>query len=241
MKNEIALKVYEIDYSFIIKNYLDKELWHKEWTLFIYKNYVFKISLESIEVKRNAIVFKVESNQESSFDWNNYENLDNYTIIIHYLDNSNIDVLKKQINGAIFELIERAEKIRIIKSNEYKELEDCKSQEEDRLEEIAKDFLDKEGVTNENIRDAYINDYVSANRTVNNSLIRYKREKIYTVIPDVYLVFTKATNDIARENRVLEKLDYNDAEAILKQVDEYMAKLETEEYRKELSEDLESI
>ena len=35
MKNELALKVYDIDYSFIIKNYLSPELWEKTWTLFV--------------------------------------------------------------------------------------------------------------------------------------------------------------------------------------------------------------
>ena len=29
-----TLKVYEIDYSWIISNYLDKELWDKKWNLF---------------------------------------------------------------------------------------------------------------------------------------------------------------------------------------------------------------
>ena len=29
-----VLKVYEIDYSFIIKNYLNPEMWSKTWTLF---------------------------------------------------------------------------------------------------------------------------------------------------------------------------------------------------------------
>ncbi len=27
--NELIIKQYEIDYSFIIKNYLDRELWNK--------------------------------------------------------------------------------------------------------------------------------------------------------------------------------------------------------------------
>ncbi len=29
MKNEVALKVYEVNYDFIIKNYLSPELWEK--------------------------------------------------------------------------------------------------------------------------------------------------------------------------------------------------------------------
>ena len=31
MKNEIALKTYDIDYSFLINNYLDQNLWDRQW------------------------------------------------------------------------------------------------------------------------------------------------------------------------------------------------------------------
>ena len=41
MDNLPIIKNFEIDYSFIIKNYLNPELWHKKWNLFIYKNFVF--------------------------------------------------------------------------------------------------------------------------------------------------------------------------------------------------------
>ena len=39
--NNLVIKRYEVDYSFIIKNYLHESLWNKKWTLFVYKNYTF--------------------------------------------------------------------------------------------------------------------------------------------------------------------------------------------------------
>ena len=53
------LKVYEIDYSFIIKNYLDKNLWKKQWTLFVYKDYVFTLNLYKIDTEDCSIGFKI--------------------------------------------------------------------------------------------------------------------------------------------------------------------------------------
>ena len=40
----LALKVYDVDYSFIIKNYLDEKLWEKEWVIFVYKK--FKVNIQ---------------------------------------------------------------------------------------------------------------------------------------------------------------------------------------------------
>ena len=47
------VKIYSIDYSFIISNYLDKELWKMKWNLFVYKNNVFTLNLHSIDTKNN--------------------------------------------------------------------------------------------------------------------------------------------------------------------------------------------
>ena len=40
MDKGLIIKAYDIDYSFIIKNYLDPKLWEKEWTLSMYKELV---------------------------------------------------------------------------------------------------------------------------------------------------------------------------------------------------------
>lgn len=42
-----TIKVYEIDYDFIIKNYLDPKLWNKSWTVFVYRDFVFYIKNDS--------------------------------------------------------------------------------------------------------------------------------------------------------------------------------------------------
>ena len=109
MKNEITIKVYEVDYSFIIKNYLDKELWSKSWTLFVYKDYIFTLNLAYINTESNSITFKIKCNY-LHFDWE-ADVFDNSINVTHSLSNSNINVLKRQINGALFSAIENIEKI----------------------------------------------------------------------------------------------------------------------------------
>ena len=34
---DLAIKVYDIDYSFLLKNYLNPEYWNKSWHLFVYE------------------------------------------------------------------------------------------------------------------------------------------------------------------------------------------------------------
>ena len=59
MEKGLSLKVYDVDYSFIIKNYLDEKLWDKEWTIFIYKNFQIILRLHSIDVRDKVIWFEV--------------------------------------------------------------------------------------------------------------------------------------------------------------------------------------
>lgn len=58
MDKMLALKVYDVDYSFIIKNYLDERLWEKEWTIFTYKRYEITLKLDSINVRTKTICSK---------------------------------------------------------------------------------------------------------------------------------------------------------------------------------------
>ena len=76
------IKVYEIDYDFIIKNYLDKELWQKKWTLFVYKDNVFTINLHSINCKNNAITFEINYNKLEHCWYSN--------TVDYYIDNMSI-------------------------------------------------------------------------------------------------------------------------------------------------------
>lgn len=239
MENALTIKVYEVDYSFIISNYLDKELWGKSWTLFEYKDYRFTISLHSINVKTETIFFEIYCNK---LKWCSEVNVWGETEDIgHNVKNSNIDVLKKQINGAIFRMIENIEKTKIVESEGYQQIKKSIREEKEALREIAIEFLDNEGVRNEEIRDAYIEKYVNKNETLYSKKSEYLYDQKYNVLTDVFLVFVKAIKDGAKEQKILSALDEAKAESILQEVNEYMEKLETEEYQEELKDALEGI
>lgn len=227
--NELIIKTYDIDYSFIVKNYLDKELWHKEWTLFVYKDFVFTISLDSIDVRNEKILFRIYIKNKE------YEN---YSWINYYINQSSIKILKQQINGEIFRLVESCENYYIRNEDGYKTIRDAESEEEDMLTQIAEEFLDDNGVSNKEIREVYIDNYVSNNKKTDVYLSNYLSGRKYCVLSDLYLVHTKITEDETRYNNVLEKIkNENKYMETLEEVNIYINKLQNEEEQEELIEE----
>lgn len=236
MKQELAIKVYEVDYSFIIKNYLDPQLWQKEWTLFVYKDMVFSIRLSSIYTRSKKLYFDVIARYS---DGDSVEYVD--TSIGHDLGNSNINVLKRQIKGAMESLISSIEQRFTRKTKEYKMARDLETQHRENLEEKANSFLDENGIYIDDVRDAYVDwylnkmDYNYANNVINS----YNHDLLF----DVYLVFYKATEqkdkfEWLKENYLRKHDDKSD---LLKEIEEKIAEMETDEYQEELEDGLESI
>lgn len=186
MKNEVALKVYEVNYDFIIKNYLSPKLWEKTWTLFAYKDINITLNIDYITVKPRKICFDIRIKQGE---------YSTYTTIYHTIDQSNFKILKKQINGAIENLMTSLEKSYIYKEQGYKDIENARNNERETLENIAKEFLDENGVTNEDIRDAYIDRYIDKNEKTWTYLSNYVDGRHYRCMPEMWLVYYKATEN----------------------------------------------
>ena len=186
MKNEIALKVYEVNYDFIINNYLSPKLWEKTWTLFVYKDINITLNIDYITVKPRKICFAVRIRQG---EYNTYTN------IYYTIDQSNFTILKKQINGAIETLMTSLEKSYIYREQGYKDIEKARDNERETLEDIAKEFLDENGVTNDDIRDAYIETYIDKNEKTYTYLSNYVDGRHYRCMPDMWLVYYKATEN----------------------------------------------
>ncbi len=241
MEKALALKVYDVDYSFIIKNYLNEKLWEKEWTIFIYKYFVITLRLHSIDVRDRKIYFeiKVTDNSEQYVD----DRGKYVTRMFSYnLSIKNINILKKTLNLTVFEAIQSLEEIYYIqKTDRYLELQEMKENEQSQLEEIASDFLDNENVTNSDIREAYIEYYIDKNEKVWEFINNYKSEMQYNLLSELYLVFLKATENTERFNLVKTYINKNTLNKVLKEIEEYQAYMETEEFRTDMESNLEEI
>lgn len=234
MNNLPTIKLYKIDYEFIIKNYLDRSLWKQIWNLFVFKDNIFTLQLASINTQEEKIYFDVSFNK-----LNNQWLYSRYEKITYDLNNMTIDMLKKSINGAIFRLAERYDEICIKRSDEYSIIEDSSKQEEEGLREIAEDFLDSEGVTNSDIREAYIDAYVDDNNQTCNKLsdcINYLRYNFQT---ELLLMICNLTKDNTRMCSVVNNLNNkNKLEHLQQEIKEFMNYIETDDWIDEMRDNL---
>lgn len=228
-----TLKVYKIDFDFIISNYLDKHLWKKKWNLFVYKDNVFTINLYKIDMEEDCIYFKIRYNKRS-FD---------YEYITYYNDGRiNMKVFMKEISGAIFRLMCDYEQELIRNTPGYKKILDAYNDEINMLKDIAGRYLDENGVTNDEIREAYVDAYVRRNSHTDLELSRYLDTYKYNYLTEMMMVYTKAIDDESRLNNIKtaikNKLNLGIIEA---EVDIYLERMNTTDYVEEMEEQLESI
>ena len=250
MKKEkgLVLKKYEMDWDFIISNYLNPELWEKKWTLFQYKEWVITIKLNSIECQDNRISFLLEikdnSTEREYKDAWNFCNRDKalWCFINYSLKIDDIQFLIRKIQNGIWDLILRMEQENIRTLEIYEQIRSSANHEKRELERIAENFLDDEGVTNEDITDVYIENYVENNQKIKDKLDEILYENEYTIFTDFYLVYAESTKDEKMIERAKNKTKkVADIESIQEEVEEYMQKIETEEFEDEMRDNLEEI
>ena len=214
MENGIVIKKYEVDYSFIIRNYLSPKMWEKVWTLFLYKNFRFTLQISKIEVDHGInIVFKLKLYAPD---------FDDYEFVTHNIDNSNITILKNQISGQIKTLINSYERFLIRKTNTYHELKEQEGEEEDRLRDLANDYLDDNNITLDDVREAYIDKFVSDNLKGSVYTSNYISAMKYKLATDLWLIWAKSTNDEVLECFIKDSLSDTDYQNTMEEINNYI-------------------
>lgn len=227
-----VIKVYNIDYDFIISNYLDVRLWTQIWTLFTYKDINITICLNAIETKINTISFEITlANKGLKFT----------RVIRHNLNNSTIYILKNQIKGAMEHLINELEYSLIRLTPEYNSMQSIVDEEKNILYDTASKFLDDNGVRNSEIRSVYIDNYIYSYSQADSLLSSYLYGRKYTELTDLFLIFADITqNDILITN-VKKANDPIKIQNIIKDLTEYKKFMQTEDFMAELNDNLDSI
>lgn len=242
MENALTLKVYKMNYEFLIKNYLNPEMWQKEWTLFEYKNYQVTMHIWSIQTRTEQILLDIRVHYTNENGYKDYkERTVNFSLKIE-----DITFLKRQINSAIFDLMKAIEKENFIQRTDYyNELLEMRREENYKLTSIATDFLDNAKVTNENLREAYIDAYVDEYASVPAMISNYIDNRTYKELPDLYLTWLSCIEDEpAKESRIKEvkiSIDSNKYQEIMDEIEEYKKYMQTEEYTEEMQSNLEEV
>ena len=225
MKNEITLKKYDIDYSFIVRNYLSPELWTKTWTLFVYKNISVNLCLSSIDVQQPITITFEISLTAPGFNRSTYK--------YHTLNQSNLKILTNQIDNAIIYLIEQYENYIIKDTEEYNLICEACDKEKDNLRSIVEDYLDDNDITIAEIRDSYIDYYINNNACGNTYKYNYISSLEYKKCSDLWLIYAKMTNNNVLYDKIERKLS-NDCADELEKIKEYVDMM-CDEYSDEYS------
>lgn len=184
--SNITIKQYKVNYEFLIKNYLDPSLWDKKWTLLVYRDLEWSLLLYSIDTKRKRINFEVKLNKVHSS-----------SIVEYALDHpeDTIEKLKIRINRKMVSLLEDYERSLIRNTEGYQKVYSLRNKAYDRLREIANNFLDENNVTNEAIREAYVDRYVDDNDyDYYNMDTNYLDAHKYTELTDIFYILASVTN-----------------------------------------------
>lgn len=242
METGLVLKVYRMNYEFLIKNYLDRRMWERQWTLFEYKQYKVTMNIWSIMTRTEQISLDIRLHYT---DDNGYSNYKERTISFS-LKIEDITFLKRQINSAIFDLIVTVEReTKICKTEYYYNLQEMKCNEKEKLTNIAEEFLDSVNVTNDNLREAYIDAYIDEYAKVPKMISDYIESRVYQELPDLYLTWLSCLEDDPkteiRTKEIQESFDADEYEELMKTVEEFKQYMETEDYTEEMQSNLEEV
>lgn len=192
MESNVSTQLVYLDLKTILANYKDPKFWSKKWTIFKSSQFEIVWFLYSISCVDNTISscvkimpFKIKRGKKTlSSNWYNSNRFCD-SIPIDNPDYTQ-DVLNRNILGTVLEAIKSAENSLIFDYAEYKEAQKASEQYDEKLKEIAMQFLDDQGVSHKDIRDAYIDKYVSDNSL--DYTIEVFHNLQYKIIPNLYLL-----------------------------------------------------
>jgi hypothetical protein len=232
MSNEISLKVYKIDWKRIVDNATDKRYWNHKWTVFEYSGLFVEVELEKIDILNQEVSFKI------SCQYRGKKVSTNYNYIPFSLEKRFVD---EKMNSFVFETMAVLERRFIEETDLYQEARELESNQDERLREIAIEYLDDNGISLSDVREAYIDVYVSNNSK--NYTNRVFESLKYKILTKQLLTFCQVVNKEEKYNVVIEKNEYSQEKIneIRKKITESLKEIETEEYIDEMKSNLEGI
>lgn len=192
MENTVSTKVVKLDLKTILENYKDPKFWSKKWSIIDTKEIKIVWYIERIDCVDNKISScvmvqnkNIRRGTKKFTDLYSWEKSYLTPIPVNNPEYTEEHFKKTLLNSIIF-LLGNVEQNCTFSYAEYSEARRLDNEIEDKLKEIAENFLDENNVTNESIREAYIEKYVSDNSCESYTLKVIERFK-YKIIPNSYL------------------------------------------------------
>lgn len=218
MSNDLAIKVYDVDYSFIMKNYLDKELWNKTWTVFQWRNVIANISLWRIDVYDESVFMNVKVTDSDT-------GKSSSMLVYYFVDKCDIKFLKRKINSAIMDCIISIERQIIQDTGEYKNIRNMEYKEDKIISKIVEKYFNSKNIKSEVVIESTV-EKCKENITRSGKFSDdYLDSMKYRVLEDLFLEFSRISDkEIDKSN--LSTID------VVNNSQRYSDYIETEDFEK---------
>ena len=237
MTKQLSTKVSRLDLNFILDNCFKPNLWDKVWTIFIYNGWKITFELSSIDVKSKKVYYSLKIYNPN--DVNPYYVTSTSGDINFQKEHRNLDVIQKGINNKILRyLIDIEERALIRNTTAYKEAKEYERDYNDLIEKKATDLLDELGISNEDIRSAYVDSQVnklSTSKFTDDVYKLYKGSKL-TKLYMSYCLFVSDKDNYDSFKKIA-KLNGFKVGDLRKEIKENLAKIEIGEMYDDLEMD----
>lgn len=173
--NAISTKVVKLDINFILDNFHRPALWDKKWTIFEYDGYTVTFQLQQINTQSKSVYYELKLYRQG-----NLLSVSYYNSISVHKDHRNIKVIQQGISGRVIDIISYYEMDIIKMTTAYREAEGLERDIVLEAREKAEALLDELSITNDEIREAYIDAQESKHKTsqyTSNVLRLYQYKK----------------------------------------------------------------
>lgn len=179
-QQSVSTKLVFLDLKTILENYRNPKFWEKEWLIFKNKELEVRWSITKINVMSNSIISNIVFNNKDivrggkkfRIDYSYCHKTDCEYWAANVcrpipINNSDYtqDTFMRNILSTVLDTLKKIEEEMVKKTYEYQKARELEDEQEERLTEIAKAFLDENNVSNDDIRDAYIERFVEKNRS----------------------------------------------------------------------------
>lgn len=221
----LSTRLYKLNFKELINNATNKAYWGKQWEIFKYDNHSIIFSLSSIDIINNKLYGLVELLHDKKYT---YRNIYIHITIPLQESNFNKSALEKELCGKIEDLFTGLSCDKIRMSDKYYELESLENDFENELHEIASKFLDYNNVTNEDIRELYIENYIYNNaKSFTDDYINANR---YNNFVEHIATFCYIMGFKSKAESIIGKSNKSDCEWIFEEAEELRKIIENEDF-----------
>lgn len=254
VKHNVSTKLVFLDLKTILENYRNPKFWEKEWLIFKNKELEVRWSITKINVMSNSIISNIVFNRGSvvrggkrfSIDYTYCHKSDwDWTTNVCRpipINNSDYtqDTFMRNILSTILNTLKNIELEMTRNTYEYQKARELEDEQEEKLKEIAEAFLDENNVSNDSIREAYIEKFVEKNKSTKLT------EKIlansqFRFFKTAYLHICSWFDNMALFEEYKKKLSNRVSEKAIFEVFEETKKMKSDEWVEQMKDQLPSL